>query len=184
MVKKKGSKKKDLRGYNTSNQIKAVSTVHKSDVTVSAPSYTKLVNLLEQPQSKAIIEDKKSNLSSNALYSNLQQVSDLEPGKRKKLGNLIEFLSDLKFDVSSQIIPCLASLLGDQAPLSEENALDWLCVNLSIEELPSRFVDVEIKDSVKDSLSSSGLGFEFVSHHDNEVRKNIPNINDTFLLEY
>ena len=175
----KQKKKNDARGYmSNSSSNKHTNQKPSSGISVSGPSYAKLMTLLEQSQSNGSSDnggdDDTDDHNNNRFMTAPKFISDLNhPSTRKKLAHLIEFLSDLKFDLDDHVVPCLTQILLSQIFLSEENALDWLCVNLSIEELPGRFVDVQVKDSVikgSSASSSDGLGLECVSHHDKEVR--------------
>ena len=174
--KTKKTKQMDARGYatrtssNSNKQLSASSTgnVSSSSVTVSTKVHANILHLLgtDVATSNAVKETSEVVGSNNATVFDKKTV--------KKLGSLIPYLSGLKFS-EDQIVAALSALhmsdVGtDNSNLKEEAALDWLCLNLATEDLPGRFVDVDVKKSIQEQESERKI--TLISQHDDEVSSN------------
>jgi len=168
--KKKSNKyKDDARGYCTT-----ATSSSSSRVTLTPKAHSKLEKLLLLDSKDAI-----GSSSSSSSNNNNNQVSAINQtpkrfrkeddpllsssSTQKKLAKLIPFLMDLTFKLE-QIVACLGSLLvsiangsSDNTILNEECALDWLCLNISVENLPALFVDVDVKNDHLEGQSSRDL---------------------------
>lgn len=182
--KKKKSGRSDARGYSTSNTSAAVKqtdkTVSSRKVAVSAAAHEGLTNLLTDLKGK----DSASLPSSKVTSSNKQRstyVTDrpghtaceypIDPSDKKfikKVSGIHDTLIDLSF-TEEQIKSALLALgAANGSDFDLELSLDWLCLNLSSEELPSLFIeqDVQIR-----ALEEGGISVHVVKG--GERRRNV-----------
>ena len=164
--KKKSNKyKADARGYCTTATSSSSSS--SSRVTLTPKAHSKLEKLL-------LLDSKDtSGNNNNKQDSAIHQTPKVfrkeddpflsSSSTQKKLAKLIPFLMNLTF-TPEQIVACLGSLLvsiangnSDNTKINEECALDWLCLNISVENLPALFVDVDVKNDHLEVQSSMDL---------------------------
>jgi len=144
MAKKKSkSKRNDARGYaTTSSKVKQPT----QKVSINTKTHTGITNLLSDLS-------KHSTSSSNYINKSTDGTSQDFNSHRflQKVTKIHENLAKYGFseDQIKSVIQKL-SVEKDAVPLTFEIALDWLCVNLSEEDLPSLFT--ENSDAIRDKI--------------------------------
>lgn len=156
MGKRKKKSKQDARGYSTTVIVPKTNQPIAQEKTQDKQASTK--NNDEATGSVRLRASPREPISpSPKIISKSQDFSDTTVSKRffKRIENLYDKLIECKFseDQVRKVIEGLVSS-APQAKLqggifSMENALDWLCLNLTAEELPSRFTDEESRDKAE-----------------------------------
>ena len=166
--KKKSNKyKADARGYCTTATSSSSSS--SSRVTLTPKAHSKLEKLLLLDSKDSSGNNNHNNKQDSAIHQTpkvFRKEDDpflSSSSTQKKLVKLIPFLMNLTF-TPEQIVACLGSLLvsiangnSDNTKINEECALDWLCLNISVENLPALFIDVDVKNDHLEVQSSMDL---------------------------
>jgi hypothetical protein len=120
----------------------------KYGVPVTASLHKNLEDLLA-----LLLPDDDTNDSTRAESSAM--VKTVDPNKAdkrlvKRVGTLLDRLTELNFSMDQ--IKCVMSAVG--AEITEESALDWLCLHLPTDQLPPLFTEGQVRDATTTSKST------------------------------